>query len=364
MNSNDFRRFVGLSVLIALVIAAPHWCWAEATDDDGFVSVSDQVVESSGTWTGAAYESLFPQDGETALPPSGPNWAESPYNPDLAFTATLTGGAIVFQRVGKDAGTLVQNSLVPGEGLDTTDIDFNSQAGFDVSAVLYSEYHPEVEVRFFSIDDWNERIFVPTTPDVNGLRINTSPLLFTSPGVTAITGEYHSGLHNFETNMRLNLGMFKPLAGFRYIELDERILLGFAPTTNTYDVSTRNRLYGGQIGLLVQTTFNRLSFNLAGKCGVFGNEAGQTTGFFTGLVPVTASVNTAGASVLGEFSANTELHLTKSVSVLAGYQLIGITGVALAANQIQATDLLVNQRGMNRAEVFYHGGVFSVVVRH
>ena len=148
-----------------------------------------------------------------------------------------------------DSRVLGFNTVNPTENLNADNFDFGTETGVDVSLTRSLGACNALELRYFGIDGWDAAVAVATTPN-ELLRFNAAPPVFVTSG-DAIAASYESKLHNAEINVSheycdwLNL-----MAGFRAVELDER---GNADLVNPavpfgYDVTTRNRLYGGQVG--------------------------------------------------------------------------------------------------------------------
>ena len=115
----------------------------------------------------------------------------------------------------------------------------------------------------------------------------------------------------------------------------------------------------GADGLLVSR--GSLDVNIFGKAGIYANVAEQTTTF----TPVPAQgISDTDFAFLSELGVSTTLHMNSTWSIVAGYQVMWIEGVALAPDQIPNmsdanTGLVPAQLDMSG--VFYQGGFISLM---
>jgi hypothetical protein len=149
------------------------------------------------------------------------------------------------------------------------------------------------------------------------------------------------------------------LAGFRYVELDEHFAADWidAPAPFHYDTATRNRLYGFQIGGagMLWDRGGPLSIEAVGKAGVFGNAAAHDSVYSTGLVAFPARGIASETAFIGEFGFTGNYRLTDHLSVRGGYRLLWIDGVALATDQVAASDFVFARGIDTTGDAFYHG---------
>ena len=215
-----------------------------------------------------------------------------------------------------------------------------------------------IEIRYFGIDDWNATSIATTTPG-DLLRVNAAVPVFTFSG-DAISGTYASQLHNVEINgLRQLNDRLSLLAGFRYAELDEHAaanLVNSAVPFN-YDSTTRNRLFGFQLGGQA-TLWNQcgpFTLDAVGKAGIFSNSAAQNGAFSTGLVTLPATGRDDRTAFIGEVGVTGTYQLTDHLAVRGGYRLLWIDGVALASDQLSVSDFANNAGFNGSGDAFYHG---------
>jgi hypothetical protein len=155
------------------------------------------------------------------------------------------------------------------------------------------------------------------------------------------------------------------LGGLRFAELRERYgvdaLSTFdevqEPYTLTYD--TTNHLSGLQLGLLLRTdgTARRLCFEGSVRGAVFGNRINHDfaldapeTGTLTGEADGT------DAAFLGDVRISAIYRWSARFSLRAGYQLVGLTGVALSPQEVLETKLIPRTaQALGNGEVLFQG---------
>jgi hypothetical protein len=175
-------------------------------------------------------------------------------------------------------------------------------------------------------------------------------------------------LHNAEINVSHEYcDWLKLMAGFRAVELDER---GNADLVNPavpfgYDVTTRNRLYGGQVGARVQLWCrDAFSLTTTGKAGVYGNVSNHIASSSTGVATVTAAGADDRTAFVGELGFQGAARLTDHLSLRGGYRLLWIDGVALASEQLAVTDFNQGTGFDGSGDVFYHGAFVGLEFQH
>ena len=165
--------------------------------------------------------------------------------------------------------------------------------------------------------------------------------------------------HNFEWNILRNAGStcnsnFEWLAGFRWFEFDEffryATFTGAAgyPTSYFYDLHTQNTLLGFQLGGRRDFCIsNRMRLHLGAKAGLFNNRIRQrqqifdqngtygqiNNGPFNGR-DYDYSGNKNDVAMLGELDLGMSYLVKDCWRIRGGYRAIGVSGVALAPDQI------------------------------
>jgi hypothetical protein len=123
-------------------------------------------------------------------------------------------------------------------------------------------------------------------------------------------------------------------------------------------------LYGGQLG--ADATLwcgDRLTVEGLLKAGIFHNSAGQNTILDTGVVVVNAADDDDRTAFLGELAFTANYCLTDTLSLRAGYDLLWVETVALAADQIPATNFFTGGGIAADGGAFYHGAFVGLEYR-
>jgi len=168
---------------------------------------------------------------------------------------------------------------------------------------------------------------------------------------------------------------FEWLAGFRFLDLSEELRIygekdaGDPPAVESgvYDILTRNHLYGGQLGARFRCWGTRLGWEATGKLGIFGNDADQEQ-YVTDypefeLRPRTGAEGCEVAFV-GDLNLSLIYRLSDVWSLRGGYNLIWISGVALAPDQLDFSGTLpAGDRLHSNGSLFLHGVSCGVEAR-
>jgi len=280
-------------------------------------------------------------------------------------TWTFGADAVFMQRGRPDSLVLMQDAAAPARNLNADAFGFDFTTGWDVS-LERNTINGGLEARLLSIDGWNSATTAMVGPPPTLVRINNFVPFFL-PGVTSVNATYNSELLSAELNLRRRLtDRINLLGGFRYLELDEHFhaTLNAAVLPSTYDTATQNRLYGGQLG--ADATLwcgDRLTVEGLLKAGIFHNIAGQNTILDTGVVVVNAADDDDRVAFLGELAFTANYCLTDTLSLRAGYDLLWVETVALAADQIPATNFFTGGGIAADGGAFYHGAFVGLEYR-
>ena len=126
-----------------------------------------------------------------------------------------------------------------------------------------------------------------------------------------------------------------------------------------YSASTRNRLYGFQLGATAQLlSRSRYNLDAFGKAGIFGNSSAQNSDFSTGIVTVPAHGSGTNTAFIGELGTTGKMQLTDHLALRGGYRLLWLDGVALASDQLAASDF-ANGSGFNGSGNVVYQGAFA-----
>jgi hypothetical protein len=174
---------------------------------------------------------------------------------------------------------------------------------------------------------------------------------------------YQSQLNSVETNMLLGEPKqpFKFILGIRYIRLDE-IFNIFSYTGLGYDyynVTTRNEMYGGQLGGQFRQQFGCWELKTFCKFGLFANQCQQTT-LVTDLDRTVIVRNGGNSGYLNTFAFDSNVTLSRKIneswSVHLGYSLFWLHDVVRAPDQLDFSDNATSGNELqSRQDALAHG---------
>lgn len=285
---------------------------------------------------------------------------------------TAEFGPVVMFRDRPRSSILFNDTQDPTSNINARDFNFDAQLGLEAAIIGHRVFGDrDLELRFMAVDDWSE---TQQLAMAGGPRINNTPPTFVA-GSRDITSLYSSQLYDFEANLRQPAGDVTWLIGFRHLRINEDLQTSFVSTetppfsTEYYNVGTRNRLYGLQIGV---------DAILAGNChsclrgyvkgGLFGSDASQRSVLVNEVTdPPTVFTRTgsdAELTALVETGVNLTWRLDECSNAYVGYRGMWVDGVALASEQVAATGFSPAAGSLTANDsVFYHGLRFGVQIR-
>ncbi len=291
----------------------------------------------------------------------------SSWCPGLLPRFRFRAGAVYMDRLNEDFGVLMESSSSPIRQINAEGFDFDWEPGLDVSVSQLAWDDTEFEFRFLGLRQFSADQFVNT--EGSEVRINSDPPVF-APGVQSINARYTSDLYGFELNWHyVTYCPFNYIAGFRYIALDEDLtaILDADPQTFLTRTSTRNDLYGLQVGITSvpdMPLFGWHCLSWFGKAGVFGNDAQQQTVLDTSPIGQVVTETPGTSTLVYEFGIGLDLPLRDCISIQGGYSALILQRVAVASDQLQEIDFLTATGSDNRGTVMYHGVNLSLVLCH
>lgn len=279
----------------------------------------------------------------------------------------IGGGVLLLERSTPDSLVLMRDTTDPTRNLNADDFDFDWEAGWELSLARRLSNNNRLEARVMSVDSWNAPAVATTNSTLlNPLRINTNPPT-TAPEVQTIDASYGSDLQGLEVNYILDDRCWNWLVGFRYIELDEQLQANLNALTqvHTYDVGTRNRMYGIQAGgSLAIWSCENWSIDGVLKAGVFYNSQGHSSVLRTSAAAQTAVDAADRTAFAGELCFAATYDVTDRLALRFGYEMLWLETVALASDQIPGTDLFTETGIVADGGVFYHGAFVGLEHRH
>ena len=281
------------------------------------------------------------------------------YRPQWLATAR----ALAFTRVTASPGVLISDSANPIEQINRDDLKFGWKPGIDLSLRRITWAENSFELRFIGLDP----LIATATSSAGGTaELHATPPVFVSD-ITSIDATCESNLYGFEANWQfVTFCPFQYIAGIRYISLNEQFDVQLAsPTTPvTYRTNTRNDLYGVQVGVTSipeMPLFDCPWLTWSAKIGLYGNDAEQTS-ILTGTVGQRADSPADTAAFAGEFNIGIETPLTHCISISGGYTLFILERVAIATDQLQATNFFTATGSNHEGNAVFHGGSVALTL--
>jgi hypothetical protein len=253
------------------------------------------------------------------------------------------------------------------------EFSFNWRPGVEGDFAIRLEGPLSVNCRYFWLDDFNARAFLPAPFD-NYNYGNTG----VSGGLN-LNQRYLSGLQGAEANF---VYQHKPwlawIIGFRWNQIKERLTAGvsnnFPYSYAEFNFDTNNDLYGGQIGADARIINGKhLNVNVLGKIGVLGNFASADSflDYPAGQYYSFAHDTDSKTAMVFELRCEARWRFNDHWAATAGYSLMWFDGVALASNQVNATANLYTPPFTGPVEthidvrdtIFYHGGFAGLECR-
>jgi hypothetical protein len=195
---------------------------------------------------------------------------------------------------------------------------------------------------------------------------------------TLVTIGYTSEIESAELNLRHRVGLMcgpletSMLYGVRYMRIDETfdyfsqsLLPGPAGTTNTVNVQTGNELIGFQVGVLAAyRVSDRWWFEFDTKFALCQNSNEQQTLYtVAGGTPGAAgafffNAHQGCTAFIGDIDLVSYYQVTRYLTVKAGYQAIGIDGLAVALENFSNNTAVLTQGPAeinDNGSLFFHG---------
>jgi hypothetical protein len=255
---------------------------------------------------------------------------------------------LMMRRDHEDDVFLTRNGA--GDQLLSTDADMRTMGGLDLSLTKRNcEINgPGLDTYLTGLSDLQVSGFVGNLQDYyNGSDTNR------------VTRE--NEIHNFEINLLRNGGTYRTrsgrnatyelLGGFRWFQFNEDLRYASFytaqnPDAVNYDIYVDNTLLGFQLGGRSEICMtDRLSLSLGTKVGLFNNRIEHRQNFTDsngnfayqtalGADDYNYSSQKDDLSLLGEIDLGMIFRLSSSSRAVFGYRAVGVSGIALAPNQI------------------------------
>jgi hypothetical protein len=244
----------------------------------------------------------------------------------------------------------------PVDALFSDDIFFPLEPGVRLQVGARIGEERAVQLTYWGLQEWSIGSAILGDPEGDTILAHSDWLQL--PGLLGGLNDYlgytyASRVDNAEINHRRRLNDFDPftasnwLWGIRYFRLSERFALSGSDLLTgdheDYVLRTSNNLVGPQIGIQWIRGWDRLQLTTEGKFGLLANfytqratdTAGRTLGAVPGFQPFDVSHSGTGLSALFELSLLLTYRVSPKFWLRGGYQLYGVTGLALGPRQLE-----------------------------
>jgi hypothetical protein len=280
-------------------------------------------------------------------------------------TWTVRAGAVILERSRPKRQRVIEDRTGSPDREGYTDaFDFGFEGGPDVTITRWLANGNGIEVRYFGALEWDANA---SWQSDTGWAVPTNPPR-TGGAPATINANYISRLNSTEVNYRQAPNdRVSLLAGFRWVELHEELGVDADFGANMTDIgwNVDNHLYGAQSGAEVMLLDRGGPMQVTShfKGGIFGNAADNDFSLNQSVGPdVSFNDSTSKVTFLGDIAFLARYRFNDNVSFNSGYQLLWLDGVALASEQIFATNV-INGSGIDAdGFVFYHGALISMDV--
>jgi len=285
---------------------------------------------------------------------------------------TLRLGTIFLDRDSNDPAPLIRRSVSPDVGAQNLDLDMG--AGWELFTAVQTNDHSAFSVRFFDIQNLDDSARLS---DPSGLGFDVIPAGIGVFGAL-VNSDLSYELDLTSAEMMVHHGIRRNvdwLFGFRYFEHDEDLrgyftAPSFPGSTNTVDFSADNDLAGLQTGLDV-TLISRRRFRLEvlGKAAAMHNSistgySARGAGLLSSLDESTTATESEFA-FLGELQVSGLLRLYRSLNLRVAYNLIGLSDIATASDQVARTNRSTGTMdAIVDSDPIYHGVSFGLELTH
>jgi len=169
------------------------------------------------------------------------------------------------------------------------------------------------------------------------------------------------------------LGRVDWLAGFRWAGLDESASVSYAPAVpqvpTSYAVRSSSNLFGVQVGTRGRMEWEQWAVEGWAKTALAGAERSQSQSPIIdaldgGLIRSAGSSRDGGVGFIGDMSASVIYKLSDTWGLRAGYNLLWISGVALAPDQFTFAAIPAGSTAISaNSTAFLHGANLGVEAR-
>ncbi len=303
-------------------------------------------------------------------PPVAPNFRSFARNGTFYFRAE----ALMLRRSNSRPTFDILN-VSDGSTFSTGNLAFKNETGQRFHAGYEFNENATLDTSFWEVQSWKpnfnrDTAIVGTTYALpNPTSGPATPLSGTSPAFSAADRFNileRTMIRNAEFNYE-NATIFDRIAllgGFRYMEVND--LFTYATfsgaTRGDYEVTVNNRLLGGQIGTHMFYDLDLWRFEFLGKSGLYDNNS-RSMQYVQSLPTPTSSPNiirdttTDGYNLaaINEMQLSISRRLTNHIKVRFGYNVMWITNVSLAPDQLNFSASPFTSPVMAGGDMFLYG---------
>lgn len=312
----------------------------------------------------------YPQQGQSAP------WGNcEPCNSPCEPLWTATADALIMHRSTSGSQPLLNMVLLPIALENASDMEYPYTAGPRVNLIRRGLWGYELEGGFFGLFGGKATANFPDGSFplgyANLVMDNDS---YAETPVSQVAFSETSTLYNAEINLRQPCNDWMTLlAGFRWVQFDETFqsqgVFYYDDTDFTHTIKTHNQMFGFQVGTdmsFFRESIAAYQYGIPGrifvngfiKTGIYYNSASQRSDLLNpdGVGEYITHAGDSHPTLLSEAGLTLVYQLNSQFSMHAGYQVMYLDGVALAARQIPRTDLITDESTVDTSSsVLYHG---------
>lgn len=264
-------------------------------------------------------------------------------------------GALFLARSGPPAYPLNDELFFSERTINAASLDYPIGAASDISLRLPGSV-VDLDFRYFGVSQ-----AMADTGPLPGLIYNTG---ISYENRASLSSSLQSAELNLRREVHPSVGL---LAGFRYVQFREQWAIEqdfsfrFFGVNVANDTIARNELFGLQIGSdALLYSFHRLKLEGALKAGVFGNSASSGRRYSWRLAgdheTQRYDARQGAVAFVGDINLTAGVQLTRSIALRGGYQLLWLSGVTTATDQLAASSSVTDTNG----SVFFHGATVGL----
>lgn len=281
-------------------------------------------------------------------------------------SVSIDVSAVLLFRERPRSQQLLVSPINAAEATDAAAFDFGVSSGIEAGIISYDVLGDiDIELRGMWLDDWSDQVnqtFTGTT-----VQISASPPLGTS-GPRSGFATYNSKFLSTELNARY--GIFNSscdttfVLGVRAMRLDENLNATLTDPSGVlpdeiFQTSATNRLVGLQIGFdRVFSTNCNWCLKFTGRTGLYknsGQQQSQLISLATPAVTFPANDSATDLAFQAELAVHGKFRLCSCANIIASYRAMYLNGLALAPEQLAATDFLTGSGHHNNSSLLLHG---------